>query len=156
MKKLVVITIIMLVAVSSFGRTYNDTITGSFANNDTLKFADLNDCNGKKVTITLAIKNTDGVDADFYIVGKDSRVSIDYKVEHWEAIVATGLPFTIDTTDVTISSTGLAYRTRGSNYVYTKTYTIDVFQFEIPGVYFDLNTTTAGEYTIYFKVEDDL
>jgi len=156
MKK-IILTLAFIMGVSiCFGKQYADTLSGSFANNDTLKFADLNACFGKKVKITLAIKNTNEVDAEMYIVGKDNSISFDYYVTHWETLVDDNLPFVIDTTDVSYATTGMGYFTNGSNYVYTKTITITDFFQPIPGVYFDLNTTTTGDYKIYFLVEDNL
>jgi len=157
MKKILFIALIALMSLSTSAKTRRDKLTGDLSvAADTLNFSTkLHDCNGKKVTFTLAIKTLGGgIDIDWYIIGQDKEINYDYSVVHWESIIATGLPFVVDTTDVTHTITGMGYFVNGTNYVYTKTIIIDDYPWETPGVYFDLNTTTQGLYTIYITVED--
>lgn len=156
MKKLFLIAIGGLIAMSSFAKHYDDKIEGSFADDDTLMFSTkLRNVALMDVTIILAIKNTDDVDATFAIAGQDNRISVDYNVTHFETITHSALPFTIDTTNVAKTVTGFGYEENGDDYVYYKTITIEKFPHKRIGGYFVLNTTTTGDYTIYITANDN-
>jgi hypothetical protein len=160
MKKIIVIVFGILIAGFTYSQEVGydevtDSISGITGDWEVFypKIGNIGDCSGHTVAITLVIKNTDAITDTFNIGGYLSDISYDYGVKHFETIANSALPYVIDTTDVTPTSTGIALceNTAGTVYAYAKTIYLNNFPFKYPAVKITKWALTQGDFTVYFR-----
>lgn len=156
MKKIFLIVIAVL-CVGGLKAQKFDKISGDIddlTSDSTVFMSKKGPCNGKTVTYTLVVKNLDALDATWSVGGGSSDLAKDKRTNHFESIVHSATPFTIDTTNVGGSVTGMLYYPNAVDTAYTKTLVVQDFPYSRAGIIINKGNLTQIDWDVYIEIND--